>query len=70
MSSLTQLEKDRDEALKKFEESTKRLKSPADLTTFNQLAQNANDDWLDFRQKEIAYTNHVVLKQMGDLYGC
>lgn len=70
MSSLMDLERDRNKAFDKFQELRAMLHAPENLDEFASLAQSANDAWLELKQKEIAFNNQVVIKQMGDLYGC
>lgn len=71
MASLTELERERDKIWKKCQELKESLKNPPqDYSSFTLLAQEANDAWLEYKQKDTAFTNQLVLKQMGDLYGC
>lgn len=62
-------------ALEKAEEKyksakTKLMNSADDPTNIGKAAQEANDAWLEFKKVESAITNCLIIKKLGDLYGC
>lgn len=71
MTSLTELEKVKDRAFLKCQTTKEKMKMVVDSpTAFARLAQEANDAWLEYKDIETQFNNQIVLKQMGDLYGC
>lgn len=71
MTSLTELEREKNHALKKCQAAKEKMKTVADNPLIlAHVAQEANDAWLEFKHKEVEYNNQLVMKQRGELYGC
>lgn len=68
---MIELERDRDRSYIKYQEKILLMKNATNNSeAFAKFAQEANDAWLEYKKKDVLHTNYLVLKQMGELYGC
>lgn len=70
MNNPQDLKKAREKALRRYEELKGSLAPIEDLTLLQRVAQEANDAWLEFKKLDNEFANCVILKKLGDLYGC
>lgn len=70
MTSLMQLERERNQAFRKLQDKKDELYGPLPQDMFSLVAQEVNDAWIEYKKKNIEFNNVLVKKQMGDLYGC
>ena len=62
------IKKKRKLALNKYEQAKKSLQCPGDPELLPELAQAANDAWLEFKKTDIDFRNIPVMQTMTDAY--
>lgn len=67
MRDLSSLEKARKVAFEKYQAA---MRNMTEIATSPEIAQQANDAWLEFKKLDVDFSNQSIMKKLGDLYGC